>query len=131
MKKFLCLIAGILFLILHGAENPFPNADVVLLDDRETVTYQTDGTDERTDFCRYRILTYKGLKEMRTMDMHYNSTYGTLEITQLEITKPDGRNIKLDPAKLAKSGIDPSQMQSRIYDPAQKRLTVHPPTGSR
>jgi len=124
MKKFLCLIAGILFLILHGAENPFPNADVVLLDDRETVTYQTDGTDERTDFCRYRILTYKGLKEMRTMDMHYNSTYGTLEITQLEITKPDGRNIKLDPAKLAKSGIDPSQMQSRIYDPAQKRLTV-------
>lgn len=127
MKKFLCFAAAILLLTLHGAAKTFPDADVVLLDDQETVTYQTDGTDERTDFCRYQILTYKGLKEMRTLEMHYNSTYGSLKVTQLELTKADGRTVKLDPAKLAKSGIDSSQMQSRIYDPAQKRLAVTVP----
>ena len=102
MKKFLCFAAAILLLTLHGAAKTFPDADVVLLDDQETVTYQTDGTDERTDFCRYQILTYKGLKEMRTLEMHYNSTYGSLKVTQLELTKADGRTVKLDPAKLAK-----------------------------
>ncbi len=110
-----------------GLSSRFPDAAVILLHDRENTIYQSDGTSETRDLCRYRIMNYDGVLQMRTLNMHYNSTYGTLQISALSITKKDGREIKLDPAQLSRTGIDPEQMQSRIYDPAQKCLTVTVP----
>ncbi|MBR2344903.1 MAG: DUF3857 domain-containing protein [Lentisphaeria bacterium] len=127
MKKFLLLYLSLLSLTLSAITGKYPDAAVVLLSSRENTAYQIDGTAETTDVSRYRIMNYDGLLQMRTVDIHFNSTYGTAQFTTLEIEKPDGRKITLDPARLGKVSIEPSQMQSRIYDPAQKILSAAVP----
>jgi hypothetical protein len=127
MKKFLLLYLSLLSLTLSAITGKYPDAAIVLLSSRENTAYQIDGTAETTDVSRYRIMNYDGLLQMRTVDIHFNSTYGTAQFTTLEIEKPDGSKITLDPARLGKVSIEPSQMQSRIYDPAQKILSAAVP----
>ncbi|MBR7120677.1 MAG: DUF3857 domain-containing protein [Lentisphaeria bacterium] len=113
------------FILLCGAAEP--SASLVLLYDREEVTVNPDGTSRTTDECIYRIVNYDGLTGMRSLQLHYNSDYGTLQVTHLAIVKPDGRKTVLDPAQLSSVSVEDSQMASSIYDPANKILTLRVP----
>ncbi len=125
MKKILTVIFSLFFLLLTAAGNE--NSPIILLFDREEVTVNADGTSRTVDACIYQIVNYEGLTRMRSPQMHFNSDYGTLEVTHLAVVKPDGRKIVLDPAALSSVSVEDSQMASSIYDPANKILTVRVP----
>ncbi len=127
IKKYILLLWFCCTAVSAGVAGRFPDASVVLLESCENTLYRTDGTSETRDFSRYRIMNYDGVLKMRTLNMHFNSTYGTLQVKTLSLLKSNGRKIDLDPAKTVRTGIDPEQMSSRIYDPAQKSLTVNVP----
>lgn len=124
MKYF----AGIFFifhiLFLTAAA---PEAALILLNDREYVTVNADGTSTSTDECVYRILNYKGLKQLQTLRFHFNSTYSTFQVTHLAIIKSDGRRITVDPEKNSAVSTESSQLSSAIFDPANKVMTVTVP----
>ncbi|MBR7107955.1 MAG: DUF3857 domain-containing protein [Lentisphaeria bacterium] len=101
----------------------YPNANAVLLNDDEYIRYAPDGTSVSTDTFSYRVLTTKGRDELRTLTFRYHTNYEKISVTNLSVTKPDGRKIILDPAKLAVISIDHSQMSARIYDPNSKQLS--------
>ncbi|MBR7130673.1 MAG: DUF3857 domain-containing protein [Lentisphaeria bacterium] len=122
MKILLLLLSLLLAGLLPAAAAE--SAAIVLLDDRESVTVNPDGTFETTDHCVYRILNYDGLMKMRVLPMHFNSSYGTLQVTGLSITKSDGRVITLDPVKNSSVSTENSQFSSEIFDPAQKVLSL-------
>ena len=63
----------------------FPDADSVLLHDREHSVYQTDGTAVTTDDCYYKVLTEKGRRELRALSFGYSSDYEKMEITALGV----------------------------------------------
>ena len=125
MKKILTVIFSLFFLLLNAAGNE--NSPIILLFDREEVTVNADGTSRTVDACIYQIVNYEGLTRMRSPQMHFNSDYGTLQVTHLAVVKPDGRKIVLDPAALSSVSVEDSQMASSIYDPANKILTVRVP----
>lgn len=148
MKKFL-LLPGIflLFLTLFAAgctakqnsvavtpvqlpvtgEKKLPESAMILLYDRETVTVNPDGTYTCSDECRYKVLNYEGLKQLQKLTFHFNTSYGTLQITHLALVKPDGRKIIIDAGKNSVVSTESSQLDSAIFDPAQKVLTVTVP----
>ncbi len=125
MKLFFILSAIIFTLISNGAE--FQDASIVMLDDKESVTVNADGTSTTVDRCIYKIMNYQGLQDMRTLQFHFNSSYGTLKVTFLAIVKPDGRRITLDPEKLTSIATESSQMDSAIFDPANKVISITVP----
>ena len=104
-------------------DKKYPNANAILLSDDEYIRYNPDGTSVSTDTFSYRVLTTKGRDELRTLLFRFHTNYEKISVTHLSVTKPDGRKIILDPAKLAVVSIDHSQMSARIYDPNSKQLS--------
>ncbi len=102
----------------------FPDADVVMLDDRIFITYQADGTSDTWDDTAVKILTEKGMRENRVIGAGYNVSYGRDAFTLVEVIKPDGRRLEVDLDKQTREMVSPSQMNSNIYDPNQKVLQV-------
>ncbi|MBO5668367.1 MAG: DUF3857 domain-containing protein [Lentisphaeria bacterium] len=125
MKIFTGLLAVFLVLQLWAAAQP--EASVILLDDREEVTVNADGTCQVTDRCVYRILNYDGVKKMQVLPLHFNSAYGTIMVTHLATVRPDGTRTVLDPEKNSSLAVESSQMESAIFDPDQKVLSVTVP----
>jgi hypothetical protein len=116
MKHIIALISAVFFLALCGAE--FPDASIVLMDDKESVVVNSDGTSITTDRCIYKIMNYQGLLNLRTLQFHFNTSYGNIKVSHLVIVKPDGRRIVLDPEKLANITTESDQMNAEIFDPA-------------
>ena len=125
MKHIILLISALFFMMLGGAE--FPDASIVLMDDKESVVVNSDGTSVTTDRCVYKIMNYQGLLDLRTLQFHFNTSYGNIKVSHLVIVKPDGRRIVLEPEKLANVTTESSQMSSEIFDPAQKVMTITVP----
>ena len=100
----------------------YPNAHTILLDDVESVKYNSDGTYTRSDESWTLIVTEAGRKDMRTVTLHFNEFYQKVPQIDIEVIKPDGRVIK--PVLQKNITIESSQMQSNIYDPANKVLTL-------
>jgi len=124
MKKILAALFG-LFISMSVIASP--DAAMILLDDREEVTVNADGTSTTVDKCVYHILNRKGVRQMRNIQLHFNSSYGSIKVTHLALKKTDGKVVKLDPAKLSAITTESSQMESEIFDPAQKVLNVNVP----
>lgn len=104
----------------------FPDADSVLVYDLEEITYQPDGLGTGTDDFYQKVLNESGRKQLRELSFRYNSTYEKLEVLTVEIIRPDGKTVKIDPAS-GRETIDSSQMGSNIYDPANKVFTIAVP----
>ena len=104
----------------------FPDADSVLVYDLEEITYQPDGLGTGTDDFYQKVLNESGRKQLRELSFRYNSTYEKLEVLTVEIIRPDGKIVKIDPAS-GRETIDASQMGSNIYDPANKVFTIAVP----
>ena len=125
MKKFF-LWLSIFCVILCGSAGT-PEAAIILEDDREEVIVNPDGTSTTVDKCVYRIVNHYGVQKMRELNLHYNSDYGSLQVTHLALVKPDGRRLVLDHAGLSTIATESSQLSSSIFDPAQKILSVSVP----
>jgi len=102
----------------------FPNADAVLVDDHIIVQYNADGSASRWDDTVMKVLTEKGKREQQSQSFHYSEPYSKVEVTLVEVIKPDGTVIPVDVAEQGREMVDPSQMYSNIYDPRQKVYQV-------
>ena len=58
----------------------FPDADMILLSDREEVSYTVEATDRGSDDCCYWILTEKGRDGLRTLSFHFNTFYEMVSV---------------------------------------------------
>ena len=106
------------------AAEKFKDADVILVSSCEKITVREDGTSDSTDESTYRILTEQGKRNMQHLTLHFNASYSRLTVKKLEVIKPDGKIISIDPAKHTAVSIEDSQMNSRIFDPANKICSV-------
>ena len=102
----------------------YPDADNVLLYEKEHYVYDPSGT-WRT-FCEsyFKVLTEKGREEHRTLSFYFNTNYTRTRVKQITVISPDGRRTHVDPERNGRVTIDSSQMGSNIYDPAIRYLTV-------
>ena len=132
MKRFFTLLLSTAFILSGFGAIPdlsvllkkYPDANMVLQDDQEHIRYNADGSSVSTDSFSYRVLTEKGREDLRQLTFRFHTGYEKIAVTELSVSKPDGRILTLDPAKLGVVSIDASQMDVRIYDPNSKQLSI-------
>ncbi len=105
----------------------YPDSDEVLIDDVIEIEYQADGTSDSWDDTAVKILTEKGKRDNRTMTLGFDVAYGTNYFERVQIIKPDGSVMDIDPVANSKVMTDPGQMSANIYNPNNKRLTLSIP----
>ena len=105
----------------------YPDSNEVLLDDFVQVEYQTDGSSDSWDDTAVKVLTEKGKRDQRTMTLGFDVAYGTNYFDLVQLIKPDGRIVNIDPVANSKVMVDSSQMSANIYNPNSKRLTLSIP----
>ena len=105
----------------------YPNADEVLVDDHIIVRYNADGTATRWDDTFVKVLTEAGKRNNQSQSFDFNKHYTRLDVTLVEVIKPDGTVIPVDVAEQGKIMVDPFQMYMNIYDPNQKTYQVGVP----
>ncbi|HVU33302.1 MAG TPA: DUF3857 domain-containing protein [Opitutaceae bacterium] len=105
----------------------FPNCDQAIVDQRELEVYRADGTGESQAETFTKVLTEKGRRDNAILTLNFLLPYFKVEVTRLEIIKPDGAVRAIDIAANAKEAIDDSQMDANIYDPNARVLRVNVP----
>ncbi len=105
----------------------YPDADRVLVDEVQRVTYAADGSSTaRLDVC-VKTLTEKGRRSQATLSTGFDTHYGTGCFTRVSVLKLDGRELAVDVAAQSRVMTDQGMMGMNIYDPAAKVLQVSIP----
>ena len=73
---------------------------------------------------KIKVLTEKGKREHQTMSLSFNVAYGTNYFDHVQIIKPSGEVIEIDPVENSTVMTDRSQMSANIYNPKSKVLTL-------
>jgi transglutaminase-like putative cysteine protease len=105
----------------------YPDSDDATVDQKMVRVYRSDGTGECQDETFTKVLTEKGKRDNRSLSESYMLPYSTVEVTVLEVIKPDGSTVPVDIAANSKETIDDSQMSMNIYDPNMRVLKVNIP----
>ena len=105
----------------------YPDSDSATVDMRSVRVYHPDGTAEAQDETFTKVLTEKGRRDARTVDLSFMLPYNAVEVARLEVIKLDGTVEPVDVAANSKETIDDSQMAANIYDPNMKVLRVNIP----
>lgn len=125
-KEFLDL-ETVIIQAAQATPEKYPDSDEVLIDDVIEVEYQADGTSDSWDDTAVKILTEKGKRNSRTMTLGFDVAYGTNYFERVQLIKPDGTVLEIDPVSNSKVMTDPGQMNANIYNPNSKRLTLSVP----
>ncbi|MFO7906226.1 MAG: DUF3857 and transglutaminase domain-containing protein, partial [Pirellulaceae bacterium] len=104
--------------------NTYPNANEVVLDEHIVVKYQPDGSAKTRDDEYVKVLTEKGRRERKSMNLRFNEHYSEVVPELIEIIKPDGTVREVDLEQQSKTMTEPSQMGSNIYNPKEKVLKI-------
>ena len=107
--------------------NAYPNSDEVLIDNYMIEDYNPDGTSTVWDDTFMKVLTEKGKRSNKTQSFYYTLPYSTVELTLLEIIKPNGTVQDIDVSKQSRIMINNTQMNSNIYNPNSKILKLNIP----
>lgn len=110
--------------LLAESRDPYPDADLVQLDQIVRLRYETDGSYNYTSQSAYRILTEKGRQDRSTVRAYYNAAYGSARFDQVEIIKPNGETIPVDIAAQSREGVETGQMDANIFDPNQRAIVL-------
>jgi len=105
----------------------YPDCEDATVDERSVRVYHADGTAQAQDENFVKVLTEKGKRNNRTLQMGFQLPYNNIAVTRLEVIKPDGAVVPVDVAANSKESIDESQMSMNIYDPNSKILSVNLP----
>ena len=105
----------------------YPNADDVVVDEYIRTVYKKDGTYQTWDDEYVKVLTEKGKRSHQTISRYYTLPYGTVEITDVAVIKPDGTAVEVDVEANSRVMVNPSQMSANIYNPNSKILRVSVP----
>jgi len=105
----------------------YPDADVVLVDERVDTVYQADGTYVTTEEDWKKALTERGRRSLSTLSIEYSLRYGKGEILLVEIIDAEGKARSVDFASTLKEATDNSSTSANIYDPLDKVLSCSIP----
>lgn len=105
----------------------YPDDDSATVEQNSVRDYRQDGTGESQDETFVKVLTEKGKRENRELSYSFMLPYWTIEVSKLEVVKPDGTVVPVDVAANSKESIDDSQMSMNIYDPNERVLRVNIP----
>jgi hypothetical protein len=105
----------------------YPDADTVVLNDEETVTYNGDGTSRTRYFSRTKILTESGRKIESVQRFGFSARYGKAAFKEVVIEKADGTKVMLDISRLARETTDNSSMSDNIVDPLDRKIIMNVP----
>jgi len=146
MKKILFIALLLLFSLTAGAQTgsriaaetlraaatepaakTYPDADVLLVEDRTYQRYEADGSDRFDCDIAFKILTEKGRQEKSTVHLGYSAAYGSLRFTGAQVIKPDGSVTDIDLETQVREAISAGQMNANIYDPNHKTIRLSVP----
>jgi transglutaminase-like putative cysteine protease len=105
----------------------YPDDDSATVEQRSVRNYRADGTGESQDESFTKVLTEKGKRGNRELAFGFMLPYWTIEISKVEVLKPDGTRLPVDVAANSKESIDDSQMAMNIYDPNMRVLRLSIP----
>ncbi len=105
----------------------YPDADVVLVDERVDTVYQADGTYVTTEEDWKKALTERGRRSLSSLSIGYSLRYGKGEILLVEIIDAEGKVRAVDFAETLKEATDNSSTAENIYDPLDKVLSCSIP----
>ncbi len=108
----------------EAVKENYPDAETVLLYEREAAEYRADGTEKWRDESYTKILTEFGRRDAGTATYRYNRSYGAIEFELAEIIRADGTKVPVDVKSGRRDMTENSQMESNIYDPAQRVCTL-------
>ena len=129
----LCSLMGAFHCGRLGAETiaelqaRYPDADLVARNIVEETTYQTDGTFITTIDQSFQILTEKGRKEARVIQIPYSQRYSFLTVERVEIMNTEGHVRPVDFQKTMSDMTDNSSTEANIYDPLNRVVTIQVP----
>ncbi|MFM9170658.1 MAG: DUF3857 domain-containing protein, partial [Phycisphaerales bacterium] len=89
----------------------FPDADIVLAAGHQLTTYAPDGSHVVLDDEYLKVLTEAGRTSARERALGFNADYGGAELLAVEVIKPDGKVLSLDPAAVSEEQVDRSGME--------------------
>lgn len=132
MKKLLCIALCSAAVWCVRADDGitcerFPDADAVVVDERESVAYNPDGTYESQSESWTKVLTERGQREERVITLGYNARYGKAEILSLGVIDTNGVERTVDFAATMKEATDNSSMTDNIFDPLDRKITCTVP----
>ena len=100
----------------------YPDADSVVVDESERVSYNPDGTYETHTESWTKILTEKGRREESSVSLHYSKRYGEAEISYIGAISPNGKEREIDVSATTKESTDNGSMSANIYDPLDRKI---------
>ena len=105
----------------------YPDSDSATVEKNLVRVYHPDGTAECQDESFVKVLTEKGRRENRTIELGFMRPYSTNYVARLEVIKPDGSVEPVDVAANSKVAINAGQMSENISDPNDLVLQVNLP----
>ena len=105
----------------------YPDADVVTVEERESVSYNPDGTSETECESWTKILTEKGRREESTITLNYSTRYGEAAITYVGAVGTNGEERVIDVRATTSETTDNSSMTENIYDPLDRKIVCTVP----
>ncbi len=105
----------------------YPEADSVYVDDSTLCEYQPDGTGITWSDSYMKVLTEKGRREKQSLSFLFTQPYLQVTVSRLELIKPDGQIIRMDPTEQSNVMVNRAQMVGNIYNPHSKILCVQVP----
>ena len=126
-KEFLAVPEAIISAAAAVTPERYPDADVVMIDDRLHTTYESDGTGTYWDDEWIKILTEKGRRSHASVSLDVSLRYGDAGIELVEIVGTNGVVRNVDFKRTLKMATDNSSAASNIYDPLDKRISCAVP----
>ena len=105
-------------------QQKYPNAEVVHVDQRSWIHYNTDGTYVQWYEAYAKILTEKGRRRYTSVTSSFTIPYNTTMFTLVEVIRSDGSAVAVDIEKNSREMVEQSQMEANIYNPNDKLLRV-------
>ena len=101
----------------------YPDADAVIVDSSEDITYNPDGTSVSKEETAIKILTEKGRREEGVQRFSYSKRYSTISGPFVSIMDTNGVRRVVDVSGTTREATDNSSISANIYDPLDRVIT--------
>ncbi len=101
----------------------YPDADAVIVDSTEDITYNPDGTSVSKEETAIKILTEKGRREERVQRFSYSKRYSAINGPFVSIMDTNGVRRVVDVSGTTREATDNSSTSANIYDPLDRVIT--------
>ncbi|HUK32052.1 MAG TPA: DUF3857 domain-containing protein [Candidatus Acidoferrum sp.] len=91
---------------------------------KSKVAFNNDGTFDEEELGRIRIQSQAGLQSYGTLHISYASSYATIEIHYVKVTKPDGRIVTTPPENVLDMPADVTRSAPLYSDLKEKQIPV-------